>query len=138
LGPTRTELKRVTSGGRSRNCLLSKTEEEGWGRVVARLDRKRLGQDILRSKWNSIRGVRDYDGPALDMGDGEIVTPEHLVLHDGQWVRVDSLGWFLETQYKGTIHNLHIDADASDDQMSPTTEHSYILSNGLIAHNVET
>jgi hypothetical protein len=26
---------------------------------VARLDRKRLGQDILRSKWNSIRGVFD-------------------------------------------------------------------------------
>jgi len=28
-------------------------------RVVARLDRKRLGQDTLASKWNSIRGVFD-------------------------------------------------------------------------------
>jgi hypothetical protein len=29
------------------------------GCVVARLDRKRLGQDTLASKWNSIRGVFD-------------------------------------------------------------------------------
>jgi hypothetical protein len=28
-------------------------------RIVARLDRKRLGQDTLASKWNSIRGVFD-------------------------------------------------------------------------------
>jgi hypothetical protein len=27
--------------------------------MVARLDRKRLGQDTLASKWNSIRGVFD-------------------------------------------------------------------------------
>jgi hypothetical protein len=27
--------------------------------MVARLDRKRLGQDTFRSKWNSIQGVFD-------------------------------------------------------------------------------
>jgi len=31
----------------------------GSGRVVARLDRKRLGQDTFTTKWNSIRGVFD-------------------------------------------------------------------------------
>ena len=29
----------------------------GW--IVARLDRKRLGQDTLTTKWNWIRGVFD-------------------------------------------------------------------------------
>jgi len=31
--------------------------DSGW--FVARLDRKRLGQDTLASKWNSIRGGFD-------------------------------------------------------------------------------
>ena len=34
-------------------------ERRGSGRIVARLDRKRLGRDTFRTKWNAIRGVFD-------------------------------------------------------------------------------
>ena len=34
-------------------------EVDDTSRIVARLDRKRLGQDTLASKWNFLRGVFD-------------------------------------------------------------------------------
>ena len=44
----------------SRSCLGIRFEPQpDNSRMVARLDRKRLGQDTFTSKWSSIRGVFD-------------------------------------------------------------------------------
>ena len=41
------------------DCAARCTGCNDSGRLVARLDRKRLGQDTLPTEWNSIRGVFD-------------------------------------------------------------------------------
>jgi hypothetical protein len=79
--------------------------------------------------------VRQYSGPALDMGDDEIVTHRHHFLAGEKWISVGKLNLYPETHYEGTIHNLHILCSPDDDTDAPDTEHSYTLANGRVVHN---
>lgn len=93
-----------------------------------------------RGTWKRIAVIteRSYGGEALDMGREAVVTPGHLILHGGAWVRADSLNRFPKILYCGPIMNLHVDADENDDGTKPDTEHSYTLESGLVVHNIIT
>lgn len=73
----------------------------------------------------------EYTDDVVDMGEGQLVTFRHRVLHDGSWIPAHA---FFPASYnrgifKGTVYNLHILSDKEDD-------HHYILENGLVAHNL--
>jgi hypothetical protein len=131
-----------SGGGGSMSCFSPNTRVKTQRGDIPIVDVK-PGEDYSPNARGTKRVVtavtcRDYDGPALDMGNDELVTPEHLFLHEGKWVRVDSLGLYPVVHYKGTIHNLHIETETDDDGTQPDTGHSYTLANGHVAHNVET
>jgi hypothetical protein len=76
-----------------------------------------------------------YDGPMIDMGGGELVTPEHLMKQYDPWTTFAS--WLPaasrfpgspRVRFTGDVFNLHILSDDPDDQ-------HYLLANGEIAHN---
>ena len=90
-----------------------------------------------RGTWRNVLFVPGsfYKGPALDMGDGEIVTPGHSFLSDYTWKKAKELGIFKEVDYDGVILNLFVEADLDDDGSAWDTEHSYKLGNGRFVHN---
>jgi hypothetical protein len=102
----------------------------------------RAGDFVLtaRGTWREVVFVTclDYEGPMLDMGGGELVTPTHLFLSGNKWLPVEELNLFERTHYKGTIHNAHLETEKGDEGHAPDTEHSYTLSNGHLAHNFIT
>jgi hypothetical protein len=111
-----------------------------WTRA-RRFDRLKVGDLILtaRRTWKAIFGIisRDYSGPMLRMWCGGKATPGHSILNRDSWTPVSNLGLFDEVRYQGKVMNLIIRTSEKADQiLSPTTEHSYTLENGLVAHNI--
>jgi hypothetical protein len=79
--------------------------------------------------------VHDFDGMMLNMGDDELVTPTHPILVGNQWPRAHTLftDWI---PYKGKIFNAEMETEELDNPLSSDTEHSYVLANGQICHNI--
>lgn len=75
--------------------------------------------------------VHEYDGPMIDMGGGELVTPEHLMKSGFVWIPAAlRFPACPQVHFKGDVFNLHI---LSDDP----ADHHYELANGETAHNVK-
>jgi hypothetical protein len=69
----------------------------------------------------------DFNGEMRHMGNGELVTPEHIFLEEGGEVEAQTL--YAETaSFTGAVYNLHVQTD--DDG-----ERHYMLLNGRCAHN---
>jgi hypothetical protein len=75
--------------------------------------------------------IHEYDGPMIDMGDGELVTPEHAMKQGASWIPASArFPGCPRVHFKGEVFNLHIlSADPADQH--------YLLANGEIAHNVK-
>jgi hypothetical protein len=73
-----------------------------------------------------------YNGPMLDMGGGELVTPDHLIRTGAgfEWMDFSPASdiWNSQVSYDGTVYTLHVSTDRTD-------EHHFRLANGSIAHN---
>jgi hypothetical protein len=114
------------------------------GNVRVRVPAGRLSFDELRALPSPFSIVNEtgthlaeliihkaHDGPMIDMGGSELVTPEHLMKDGAGWI--PAAGRFHDrpgVQFRGDVFNLHI---LSDD---PADQH-YILANGEIAHNAK-
>ena len=102
------------------------------------------GQDQVltaRGTWCHIKYVstRKWNNIMLNMGDGELVTLTHLFLSDGGWIPAcKAHPAYPMAEYEGTIHNIEVVCDETDDGTSPDTEHSYTLANGNVVHNIQT
>ena len=86
---------------------------------------------LTQSGWRKVsrRLDHEYRGPLHHMGDDEYVTPAHEFWCEFDWRAAKEI-FPLEIQlFVGTVHNLEIDGDGSDD------EQCFVLANGRIAHN---
>ncbi len=89
-----------------------------------------------KGTWRPIFGIlsREYSGTMLLMDQGG-VTPGHMLLREGTWTAARFFG-FSEYDYIGKVMNLIIEVRETPAEIaSPTTEHSYRLANGRVAHN---
>jgi hypothetical protein len=129
-----------SSGGATPSCFSGNTL------VVTKNGNRRFDElttddEVLTAKqtWKRIKEilVHDYKGPVHDIGNGEFVTPDHLILYDSEWVKTGRL--YIDWQeFEGKVHNLIVETDEPLDQIqSTTTERSYTLANGTIAHNAK-
>lgn len=104
-------------------------------RGVKRFDELTL-EDQVRSRrgWREIAKIllHDYEGPMLDMGRGELVTPTHRIwvpLQKG-WLRASDL-FGAGQRFSGKVFNLALVCTTEEDD-----EHCYQLANNRFAHNV--
>lgn len=74
----------------------------------------------------------EYSGPMLDMGGGELVTPDHLIRTGVgfEWMDFSPASdiWTSRVNYSGKVYTLHVTTHRSDEQ-------HFKLANGHIAHN---
>lgn len=70
------------------------------------------------------------------MGNDEWVTPDHKVLHNGQWV--PALNLFIETAEKNEqVFTLSVITGESVEPVQPhQSEHSFTLANGIVVTNI--
>jgi hypothetical protein len=128
-----------SGGGGVHVCFSPNTRVKTGRGDIAIIDVTRDETPTARGTWGLVEGVThlNYEGPMLDMGDGELVTPGHLFLKDGVWMKAcEAHPEYPVVHYKGTIHNLQI--RANDDGKAADTEHSYTLANGNVVHNIQT
>lgn len=71
--------------------------------------------------------IHDHNGPMRDMGNDELVTPDHPFQHDGQLVPASAL-FPDEVPFTGKVYNLHILTDQESERL-------YDLENGHRVHN---
>lgn len=129
-------------GGGGGRCFSPNTRIKTSRGVIPFFDLQ-AGDFVLTAKgtWRRVKCVlvRQYDGPAYDMGDGEFVTAEHFILIGSIWIAAEDL--YRGTNvvaYSGKVINCHVETEPGDDPLSATTEHSYTLGNGLVVHNFLT
>ena len=69
------------------------------------------------------------------MSDNELVTFKHKVLRDREWVNAGLV--FTETrEVNEPVYTISMDSEEPESEMmSPTTERSFTLANGVISHN---
>jgi hypothetical protein len=63
-----------------------------------------------------------------DMGDGELITLQHVVFKNGEWMFAGKAFALNLVQHDGPIYNLAIEGEDFD-------SHSFRLANGVVAHN---
>jgi hypothetical protein len=129
-------------GGGGGGCFTGDVEvmtEKG----NVRFDQLKIGDRVLTAAgtYRPIQLIRvhsDYEDTVFALAGGGFVTSRHPILHQGRWTRAQNA--FTDgVKFHGTVYNLVIDSldraphHVFDD--STTTERSFILVNGLIAHN---
>lgn len=68
----------------------------------------------------------------IDMGHGELVTPEHMLKAGDHWApALECFPDHERVEYSGDLFNLHVFTT------EPTARH-YLLENGVIAHNIKS
>lgn len=99
----------------------------------------KVGDLVLtaRKTWKPISKIavhENWSGLVHDLGNEEMITSNHPVLAEGKWKAAGNVfgAWRFSNQ---TVFNLEV--DATDDIHGAETEHSFTLSNGLVAHNVK-
>ena len=70
----------------------------------------------------------NYKSLMCDMGDGELVTPEHHLKTGDGWAEADTVFETSKDMWTGTVYDLQIQTEAED-------EHNFVLQNGRVAHN---
>lgn len=92
-----------------------------------------LDEVLTQRGWRKVRRVlrHEHDGPMLDMG-GDFVTPEHRFWWKHFWQPAKAIFPFLLTRFRGSVFNLDVEGDGSDE------EQCYTLANGWIAHNMKS
>lgn len=128
-----------SSGGATPSCFSGNTL------VVTKSGNRRFDElttddEVLTAgkTWKRIKEilVHDYDGLAHNLGESEFVTPDHLIL-SGKW-RAASDVFERWQPFSGRVYNLIVDTDeAAENILDATTERSYTLTNGVIAHNAK-
>jgi hypothetical protein len=73
--------------------------------------------------------TRKYSGWMYDMGDGELVTPEHLIKITSGFYDAARTIWSERVWYQGNVHTLETITDVD-------AERHFILGNGRTAHNI--
>jgi hypothetical protein len=120
-------------GGGNGPCFSGNT------RVITRDGIKKIsdvigGHDevLTQRGWRQVRRLieHDYDGPMRDMGNEEQVTPPHRFWAQRDWVQALHIFLTIISRLVGSVFNLEIDGDGSDE------EQCYTLANGWIAHNL--
>jgi len=118
-----------TSGG-SGGCFSGNTEvrtPDG----NRRFDSLRAGDQVItREGVLPIRKVLIHDFESttmLHMGDGELVTRDHLILTERGWLPA-AVRWRDVAAFKGKVYNLEIETEREE-------ERNYLLANGVFAHN---
>jgi hypothetical protein len=101
-------------------------------RGVVRIDEIEVGDEVLTAlgTWRPILGVlsTQYEGLVVPVGCGLATPGHHFFIEEGKWEKAGSLS-DLRSEYKGKVMNLIVAATDFD-------EHSYMLENGMIAHNI--
>ena len=117
-------------------CFSGNTKIKTQRGDVAFSDLK-VGDFVLtaRKTWKPISKIavhENWSGLVHDLGQGEMITSNHPILVEGKWTVAGTVfgAWSLSNQ---TVFNLEV--DATDDIHDAETEHSFTLSNGLVAHN---
>ena len=79
-----------------------------------------------------------YSGLMYELPDGGFVTPNHPILWDGRWVFAQvHFADQTPVPYDGVVWNFSVTTDEELDlDDSPTTERSFVLACGIVAHNV--
>jgi len=74
--------------------------------------------------------VSDYCGEMRDMGNRELVTPDHLIeAHGGFWVSASFRWGCVVTCFEGKVYTLHVRTEIDE-------ERHFILEDGTVAHNI--
>ena len=73
--------------------------------------------------------TRRYAGWMHDMGDGELVTPEHLIKVTSGFFDAARTIWAERVWFEGDVHTLETITDVD-------SERHFILGNGRTAHNI--
>lgn len=118
-------------GGGSGPCFSGNTLVRTKRGALAIADIQLTDRIYSRRGWRSVAAllIHSYEGEMLDMGAGELVTPEHRIYKDGLWLQAREL--FTKTvPFKGQVFNLALPEAKSDDG------HCFLLGNGWMAHNV--
>ncbi|MBV9179878.1 MAG: hypothetical protein JO356_01085 [Acidobacteria bacterium] len=81
--------------------------------------------------------VHDFSGEMIDMGKGELVTPEHLMFAGyGYWKPaaevLKNTERYPRVEFSGKVYNLELDTPSKLDD-----DHCYRLVNGRFAHNLK-
>lgn len=66
----------------------------------------------------------------VHIGDGRMVTTDHLIKHEGSWLPAGDVFQGKRVQFTGRVYNLHVRSDNPDDQ-------HYVLDDGIVAHNLK-
>jgi hypothetical protein len=75
--------------------------------------------------------THEFDGEMIDMGDGQLVTLDHRIKINGEWMRAQhAFPDKPRVAYKGLVYNLST-VTGNDD------ERHYILANGYTVHNIK-
>jgi hypothetical protein len=96
-----------------------------------RISKVRPGKKVWTNRGRRMLAtllIHWYEGPMFDMGNGELVTPNHkFVVHDRVLVAAKYL-FTRVVHYRGEVWNLEIDTAKEE-------ERNYVLANGWTAHN---
>ncbi|MGH8358208.1 MAG: hypothetical protein ACRESF_12000 [Pseudomonas sp.] len=122
------------NGGGNGPCFLETTAiiTKRGIRLIAKIQ---PGDEVLTQRgWRKVRGliVHSYSGPIYRMPLGGHVTPDHRFWSgtSDEWLPAKDFFAFA-FEFAGSVYNLEIDGDGSDQ------EQCYTLANGWIAHNVQ-
>lgn len=97
--------------------------------------------DLIRTGAGTIREVdaihvHEFDGVVADMGCGK-VTLEHEILYAGGWCPASEC-FASRCHFTGKMYNLTVKTEEPlENRFAPDTERSYVLENGVIAHNMK-
>jgi hypothetical protein len=127
-----------SGGGGGGGCFTPNTRVQTWRGNIP-FSEIVEGDMVLTAKgtWLPVENVlvHDWNQPMLDMGDGEGITYKHPVCYEGQWQPGVKLFGHAQP-YEGIVMNLEVKTNEPEGlRMSPTTERSYTLANGLTVHN---
>ncbi|MHB8485498.1 MAG: hypothetical protein ACYDCM_07195 [Candidatus Acidiferrales bacterium] len=119
-------------------CFSGNTKVKTQRGAISFSDLK-VGDLVLtaRKTWKPVARIiihENWSGLVHDMGNGQLITSNHPVLDRGEWKAAEHIfgGWSSSSQ---TVFNLEVQTESDDDVRSPDSEHSFTLSNGLVAHN---
>lgn len=122
------------NGGGGGPCFTGNTH------VITKDGHKRISKiiawvdEVLTQRGWRVVGRRiehaGYSGPLRDMGNGELVTPDHCFWFHRMWREAMFIFTTEIPCLYGSVFNLEIEGDGSDE------EQCYTLANGWIAHNV--
>lgn len=121
-----------SAGGTGTGCFSGNTLIQMPSECIS-IDKLKVGDVIVSNKGNRrVLAIHHHDAvirKMIDMGNGEFVTPNHIICHENEWTSAgEVLRNNADVYLNIEVFNLSIEADDFDGR-------SFLLANGILAHN---